>query len=116
MYWDTQKMLSYNRLASVIIGNRGGGKTYGAKAYALRRWHKTGEEFIYLRRYDTEVTSDLISNFLSPYKDGDKWLADGLHTDGRKIYGGGGVLPSGKKKPKITAGYFINLSTAGNLK
>lgn len=116
MYWDTQPMLSYNRIISMIIGNRGGGKTYGAKAVALRRWHKTNEQFIYLRRFDTELDEDLRYNFLEPYTGKDAWLAKGLHIDGRKIYGGGGVLKSGKKKPKITAGYFINLSTASTKK
>lgn len=38
-----------------IVGNRGGGKTYGFKLWAIRDYLKTGSQFIYLRRYRTEL-------------------------------------------------------------
>ena len=54
MYWDIKKCLSYSALFNFIIGNRGGGKTYGSKKYVIERFKKTGEQFIYLRRYKQE--------------------------------------------------------------
>lgn len=54
MFWDINKTLSYNKLFNFVIGQRGCGKTYGAKCWAIRRYLKTGKEFIYLRRYDEE--------------------------------------------------------------
>lgn len=57
MWWDINKTLSYNALFNFIIGNRGGGKTYGAKKYVINRFKKTGEQFIYMRRFTTELKS-----------------------------------------------------------
>ena len=54
IFWDINRPLSYNALFNFIIGNRGGGKTYGAKRHVIKRFLKTGEQFIYLRRYKDE--------------------------------------------------------------
>lgn len=63
MYWDIGKSLSYNTLFNFIIGNRGAGKTYGFKKYAIKDFLKTGSQFIYLRRYKTELKT--IKTFFS---------------------------------------------------
>lgn len=55
MYWDINKTLSYNKLFNFIIGNRGGGKTYGTKEWCINRFKKYHEQFIYVRRYDSEL-------------------------------------------------------------
>lgn len=55
MYWDINKVLSYNCLYNFIVGARGVGKTYGAKRWAINDFIKNRAEFIYLRRYDTEL-------------------------------------------------------------
>lgn len=55
MYWDILEILSYNAPFNLIIGNRGGGKTYGAKKFGVNDALKNGNEFIYLRRYNTEI-------------------------------------------------------------
>lgn len=60
-YWDIDRPLSYNCLFNFIVGSRGVGKTYGAKQWALNRFLKTGEEFIYVRRYQTELRT--VKNF-----------------------------------------------------
>lgn len=57
MWWNISKTLSYNALFNFIIGNRGGGKTYGSKKYVIQKFLKTGEQFVYLRRYTTELKS-----------------------------------------------------------
>lgn len=54
IFWDIAKPLSYQALFNFIVGNRGGGKTYGAKEHVIKRFLKTGEQFIYLRRYKDE--------------------------------------------------------------
>lgn len=38
-----------------VIGARGIGKTYGFKKYAIKRFIKHGEQFIYLKRYKTDI-------------------------------------------------------------
>lgn len=55
MYWDISKPLSYNALFNFVVGNRGGGKTYGFKKYAIQKFLKTGKQFVYIRRYKDEL-------------------------------------------------------------
>lgn len=55
LYWNIKRVLSYNALFNFIIGNRGGGKTYGCKKHVIQKFLKTGKQFIYLRRYKKEL-------------------------------------------------------------
>jgi hypothetical protein len=55
LYYDPQKMLSYNRILNFVIGARGIGKSYSMKIYPIKRFIKHGEQFIYLRRYKDEL-------------------------------------------------------------
>lgn len=63
MYYSNQKLLSYNKLFNFVVGNRGGGKSFNSKEWAIRDFIKTGSQFIYLRRYKTEL--EHIGNFFS---------------------------------------------------
>ena len=55
MFYDYAKVLSYNAMFNFIIGERGVGKTFGAKRYVINKFLKKGEQFVYLRRYKTEL-------------------------------------------------------------
>lgn len=55
MYYDINRTLSYNCLFNFIVGNRGGGKTYGFKKWAIKSFIKTGKQFVYVRRYKQEL-------------------------------------------------------------
>lgn len=56
MYYNYDKLFSYNdALILFVIGERGVGKSFGAKRHVLNRYLKTGEQFIYIRRYKTEL-------------------------------------------------------------
>lgn len=54
-YWDYKKTLSYNCLLNFIVGARGVGKTFGSLKYAIEQYKKTGSQFIYVRRFSTEL-------------------------------------------------------------
>ena len=55
-YWyDKGQLLSYKMFFNMVIGNRGGGKTYGFKTWAIDDFLKTGRQFVWLRRYGTEI-------------------------------------------------------------
>lgn len=54
-WYDINRTLSYNCLFNFIVGNRGGGKTYGFKEWAIRSFLKTGKQFVYVRRYKQEL-------------------------------------------------------------
>lgn len=55
LYYDPNKLLSYNRILNFIIGARGIGKTYGFKRYCIKRFLKDKEQFIYMKRYKSDI-------------------------------------------------------------
>lgn len=54
-YYNYDRINSYNCCFHMILTNRGYGKTYGAKERAIRNFIKKGEQFVYVRRYKTEL-------------------------------------------------------------
>ena len=60
-YYNFDKLFSYNALINIVIGERGVGKSFNAKVAVLKNFLKTGEQFIYLRRYKTELDSALVT-------------------------------------------------------
>ena len=63
MFWDLPKTLTHNRLFNVIVGNRGGGKSYGAKKRAIDNFIKKREQFGYIRRYKDDLKQPMIQFF-----------------------------------------------------
>ena len=55
LYYNGNKLLSYNRILNFVIGARGIGKSFFFKEYPIKRFLKHGEQFIYVRRYKGEL-------------------------------------------------------------
>lgn len=55
MFYDYSKLLSYNALLNFVIGERGVGKSFGAKKFVVSDFLKNGNQFVYIRRYKTEL-------------------------------------------------------------
>ena len=55
IFYDINKIMSYNAILNFIIGERGVGKSYGAKKYVAKRFIKKKKQFAYIRRYKTEL-------------------------------------------------------------
>lgn len=102
MYWNINRSLSYNSLFHFIVGNRGAGKTYGFKKYAINDFLKTGRQFIYTRRYEKELKKT-IGNFFNDIKH--EFPDDEFSVKGDKLY-----------INKELAGWGVALSTAKILK
>lgn len=62
MYYNYDKLFSRDFVIAFVIGERGVGKSFNAKLALLKRFIKTGEQFIYIRRYKTELDTAL-NNF-----------------------------------------------------
>lgn len=62
-YYKFNRILSYNAQYNFITGARGIGKTYGAKRKVILDNIKNGDEFIYLRRYATELKTAMPTFF-----------------------------------------------------
>lgn len=56
IYYDFGTLLSKNALINMTLSNRGAGKTYGFTKWAIKDFLKTGKQFVYLRRYSTELS------------------------------------------------------------
>ena len=54
-YYDYHRILSYNCPVNLLFGERGCGKSYGAKKYVIEQYLKKQSQFLYLRRYDNEL-------------------------------------------------------------
>lgn len=55
LYYNPNKLLSYNRIINFVIGARGIGKSFAFKEHPIKRYLKHGKQFIYVRRYKTEL-------------------------------------------------------------
>ena len=53
-YYNYDQLWSRNGTFNFVTGARGLGKTYGAKLFCIRNALRNGDQFIYLRRYNTE--------------------------------------------------------------
>lgn len=101
IYYNPSKLLSQNKLMNFVIGERGNGKTFGFKNWSINDFLKNGNQFIYLRRYKTEFKR------INSYFDDIKFKYPN-HTF--KVHGGTFIIDD-----KI-AGYYLPLSTYGNVK
>jgi len=119
-WYDFGPLLSYNAPYCMAVGGRGIGKTYGAKKMGIRDAIRKGEEFIYLRRYKTELAAARDTFFADvgiefPDKDfrvhGNRaQMSDPVDPDNyedEKEYN-----KAVKSRVWVTIGYFIALSTA----
>ena len=97
MYYCYDKMMSYNALFNFVLSGRGYGKSYGAKDRVIKRFLKTGEQFIYVRRYKTELKKKYLffDDIASKYKE------HKFEVKGNNAYIDGKI-----------AGFFIPLSTS----
>lgn len=55
-YYNFDRLYSYNAPYMFVCGSRGIGKTFGTKRRAIRNAINKGEQFIYLRRYKSELS------------------------------------------------------------
>lgn len=114
MFWDIGKTLTYNSLINVIVGNRGGGKTYGAKKRGIDNFIKRKEQFGYIRRYKDDLKEPMQQYFkdIAPAYPEYEFM-----TKGMKFY----IRlrpedPNEKWTDADIAGYGFTLSTASNKK
>lgn len=114
MFWDIKRTLTHNSLINVILGNRGGGKTFGAKMLCIDNFIKKGEQFGYIRRYKDDLKEPMQEFFKDieykypdyEFKTDNKYLYIRLKTEN----------DNEKWTDRDIAGYGFILSTANNKK
>ena len=97
MYYSRNDLLSYNALFNFVVGERGTGKTYQFKDWAISDFIKNKNQFVYVRRYKTEFKDigNFFDDMVNKYPD---------HTF--KIHQGKFYIDD------EIAGFYIALSTA----
>jgi hypothetical protein len=55
IFYNGNEALTHNKLFNFIVSNRGAGKTYWFKLWAIKDFLKNGSQFIYLRRFKEEI-------------------------------------------------------------
>lgn len=56
-YYNFDKLWSFNGIFNFLLGGRGLGKTFGAKKSVINKFLKHGHQFIYLRRFKSELVA-----------------------------------------------------------
>lgn len=108
IYYNFDKLFSYNFLIAFVIGERGVGKSFNAKVAVMKKFLKTGEQFIYIRRYKTELDTSLTTFWQDLQMNG--YFEDyALSVKKSKM------LTEFKCNDKV-CGYAVPLSTANILK
>ena len=103
-YYNYYRIISYNALLNMLIGPRGIGKTFGSVEFVTDQFIKKKDQFVYLRRYKTELSKSLKTFFSSVIKE-DKFPNHKLETKGWNLM-----------IDEEIAGYGLTLSTAQQLK
>lgn len=115
MFWDGKRTLTYSQiLFYIILGNRGGGKSYGAKEIVIDKFIKNREQFGYIRRYREDLKEPTVQFF----KDIEGSYPDyEFKTDSKYFYiREKPIDPDEKWTEDDIAGYGFTLSTANNKK
>ena len=109
IFYNLRNTLSRSAYFYYILGERGVGKTYQAKEYVISNYLKHGKQFIYLRRYGSELKDSMNTFF-------DDILAN-------KLFEGHEFSIKGSSKTLYTIyidgeimGYGVALSTSSILK
>ena len=108
-YYSLSRLLSYNGVINMAVGARGLGKTYSAKRLAIRNAIGKGEEFVYVRRFKTELkhVGTFFNDIAAEFPDYEFRVTARTAAYRRR----GDEEASWK-----TFGYFIALSSAATLK
>lgn len=104
IFYNYDRVISYNAFLNFLIGERGVGKTFGASEFVTRQFIKKGHEFVYLRRYKTDLDKGR-KKFFSALINEDKFPDHTLEVKGNTFY-----------IDEKVAGYSMTLSTAHQFK
>lgn len=62
-HYDSSTIQSYGALTNLILSDRSDGKTFDIKKKGFVRWKKYGSQFVYLRRWKSEIVPEMYLTF-----------------------------------------------------
>lgn len=119
-YYDYTPILSYNAIYNFLVGGRGIGKTYGIKRRSIKRAIDYGHQFIYVRRYKTEMVpsrqtffADVEAEFPDhEFKVNGNMAMVAKFVNPENYASEADYKKATKDRDWSTIGYFVSLSTA----
>ena len=113
-WYSYDKILGYQAMFNFIVSERGCGKTYGALKMVVKDFIKNGNEFVYLRRYKSELNKAVPKIFDALIKN-DEFPDYDFKVEGVKFFIRA-KEEAGDKRAWIKIGEAAALSTASILK
>lgn len=104
LYYDLSKILSYNAFLNFLLGERGVGKTYSCSKFVTKKFINSGDEFVYIRRYKSDLKKS-VPKFFNALITNNEFEEHKLRTHGDLFY----------IDDKV-AGYGMTLTMAQSLK
>lgn len=83
LYYDPQRLFSYNRSLNMVVSQRGLGKTYSLTKHVINRFLKYGEQFVYIRRYKTDF--EKLDTFFDDMIKNDEFHGHDFSVNGREL-------------------------------
>lgn len=65
LMYKISKIKKYSAQYNFIFGERSNGKSYAVKHEVLQHYLKTGQRFVYMRRYDRDISTSLANQYFS---------------------------------------------------
>lgn len=98
----------------IVYGPRANGKSWSVKKDVVERFRETGEEFMYVRRYDQDLKSKAAARYFSDFvqEGGLKKASKGKYKDIKAYSSEYIMVPTDESAPKEVCGYYIPLSTS----
>lgn len=104
IFYNIDRVISYNAFLNFLIGERGVGKTFSTSEFVTRQFIKKGHEFVYIRRYKTDLEKGKKKFFKALINEG-KFEGHKLEIKGDTFY-----------IDEKVSGYSMTLSTAHQFK
>ena len=104
MYYTLDRVLSYNAFLNFLIGERGCGKTFSTTKFLISQFIKKGHQFVYVRRFKTELKKAVPKFF-------DSMIKEDVFPD-HKFCNKGDTFYCDEK----IIGYAVSLTNASSLK
>lgn len=81
MYYNSDRLFSYQAPVNFVLGERGNGKSFEAKKRIIRNFLKNGEQSVYLRRRQTDIdeVKDLFFDDIAPFFPDTEFKIDGRY-------------------------------------
>lgn len=104
-YWNLRNINARQALLNMVLGARSIGKTFGSKSYGVKNFLDTGECFIWLRRYNSELigATGAINTFFDDIKRVGKMSDVKMHVETKNKMG---IIYVNDK----VAGFILSLS------